>query len=435
MAVEIHGENGLIRGKQFMKHNVTVEKLAEIRTKYKKKRRWHSLFASLSAVVVFFVAYALILPAITLEKAATYAADAVSNTATVTNYAEMDGSGSSYYVLFVKSSSKYYALNGEGSAVQVTKSGDSIEWTTVNKNMFWTISKQSDGKYQIQNVGNSKYLYPSSSSKLIGDSGSATLNIANGSETATIYGSNYYARYSSNKFSGSRTSTAAFYIAEMDTPGCRIWYDGTNGNLRSLGGATNECDTYEVGQEITLRDIREVQSPAKYNYKLRGWYDIVSNQYYAPGEKITVNADMILYADWEAATYDIGVNNEHVVESADTSSFIETHVFDYSAIFNMYSAKYSGSASASSHSEEWSVVTSGKVGYQDGDTLSFILRDWDPSKYLSYPSNSSGSNTNASSVTSGILSSRPDLIDMLFSTENAYNVEKKTGVLGKVYVL
>ena len=143
---------------------------------------------------------------------------------------------------------------------------------------------------------------------------------------------------------------------------------------------------------------------------------------------------MLLYADWEAATYDIGVNNEHVVESADTSSFIETHVFDYSAIFNMYSAKYSGSASASSHSEEWSVVTSGKVGYQDRDTLSFILRDWDPSKYLSYPSNSSGSNTNASSVTSGILSSRPDLIDMLFSTENAYNVEKKTGVLGKVYV-
>ena len=70
-----------------------------------------------------------------------------------------------------------------------------------------------------------------------------------------------------------------FYIAKMGAASCRIWYDGTNGNLRSLGGATNECDTYEEGQEINLRDVHEVKSPEKYNYKLRGWYDIVGNQY------------------------------------------------------------------------------------------------------------------------------------------------------------
>lgn len=416
-----------------MKYDVT-DKLIEIREKYRKKRRWQTIFMSLSTVVVFCVAYALVLPAITMERATTVADSSIPNTAAVTKFSEIDGSGSTYYVLYVRSSNRRYALDGNGNAVQVTESNGTVSWSTASEDMFWSFSKQSDGTYKIQNAGTSKYIHPCSSALLTSGDWTTTVTPSSNSSTATFYGNSRYARYSGGKFSQS-TSSTAFYIAAVEKTTCNIWYDGTNGGIMSLTGAANTRETVETGQEITLPV--SWQSPSKYTYTLRGWYDITGSKYYAPGETVTVTSDMVLYADWEAATYDVGLPDEHVVESLDTSDFITTHMFDYSSIFNMHSVTYSGSSSGSSHSEKWSLTSSGTVPYNNQDTLNFIFRDWDTSgTHISYPSGASASteNENKSTVTSGILDTRSTLIDILFATNNAYDVESKTGIVGKSYV-
>lgn len=220
-----------------------------------------------------------------------------------------------------------------------------------------------------------------------------------------------------------------------------VWLDGTNGTLMAFTNSDNTRISLQVGQEYTLPETWK--SPAKYNYALNGWYDITTGTYYKPGDTLTVEGDHVLYADWMASTYDVGIFNEHTVDSLDTNSFITTHVFDYSSIFNMYSTTYTGTISSSSHSETWDAVrrnlTAEGTPVNKNDTLGFIFRDWDNGgKDLSYPKEANEdwnkSSTGSTSVTAGIMNTATGqkVLDMLFYPADTDS--NNDAVLGKKYV-
>ena len=166
---------------------------------------------------------------------------------------------------------------------------------------------------------------------------------------------------------------------------CYIWLDGTCGTLMSLGGSDNTRYTATEGGTMTLPT--QWKSPEKYHYVLRGWYDISNNQYYEPGAVMPVTGNAVLYADWQAATYDIGEFNEMVDEkSLDTNDFITTHVFDYGILFNMLSERVNiTQLNANGHTESWSMITSGDNPYNGEETLNYIFRDWDSPGEFSWP--------------------------------------------------
>ncbi len=205
-----------------------------------------------------------------------------------------------------------------------------------------------------------------------------------------------------------------------------IWLDGTNGKMGAFTGSPDTPYTVKGGSIMKLPS--EWTSPSKYSYKLQGWYDITNHKYYPAGGEMEVTGNAVLYADWVASTYDIGQFNAHVTDTVSTNEFITTHVFDYNYLFNMMSVKASSSISATSHSETWSVVANGKVGYLDKDTLNFIFIDGAPSyqsRYLCYPNDRPDHNNYPGEgiVTSGIYS---DTIgNTLFDTSDS---------LGKKYL-
>ena len=211
-----------------------------------------------------------------------------------------------------------------------------------------------------------------------------------------------------------------------------IWLDGTDGGLGHLTGSPNTAYTAEGGSIIKLPSAWT--SPSKYSYKLRGWYDITNARYYLPGGEMEVTGNAVLYADWVASTYDIGIFNAQVADTVSTNSFITTHMFDYNYLLNIHSAKAQSSISASSHSETWSMVTSGNVAHGNRETLDFIFIDNDTGGRLCMPNNRSSHNVYPGSgiVTPGIYS---DTIgELLFATDNCFDPATGQGVLGKTYL-
>lgn len=217
-----------------------------------------------------------------------------------------------------------------------------------------------------------------------------------------------------------------------NAPDYTIWLDGTDGGLEYLTGSPNTKYTVKGGSIMQLPD--SWTSPSKYSYKLRGWYDIVNHQYYPAGGEMEVTGNTVLYADWVAATYDIGVFNAHVSDTASTASFITTHLFDFNYLFNIQSTKPSITVNANSHSETWSMVSSGTVGFRNQQTFDFIFSDNDGEGRLCIPNNRDDENRyhEADTVTSGIYTAA--LGDRLFSTDNAFNPETGEGILGKTYL-
>ena len=182
---------------------------------------------------------------------------------------------------------------------------------------------------------------------------------------------------------------------------CTIWLDGTNGNLMSLQGADKSSLTVNLGDTITLPS--RWKSPEKYEYTLRGWYDVKNGRYYAAGENVVVNEELLFYADWVASTYDIGQMNEDVVNTVSTSEFFTTHVFDYNSLFNVLSMNndYSGGDTT-----RWTLIESGTVRNTGKETLNFIFVDYDDPGNpgaISYPIGRNQANgVDYSLVTSGL---------------------------------
>ena len=205
-----------------------------------------------------------------------------------------------------------------------------------------------------------------------------------------------------------------------------IWLDGTDGGLAFLTGSPNTAYTVQGGSILKLP--AEWTSPSKYSYRLQGWYDISNHRYYPAGGEMEVTGNAVLYADWVAATYDIGQFNAYVADTVSTNEFITTHLFDYNSLFNILSSEAQITVNASSHSETWSTVNSGNVGYLDRETLNFVFIDGAPnyrSGNLAYSNNRQIHNTYPGSgiVTSGIYNTAR--YHALFDTEDS---------LGKKYL-
>lgn len=224
-------------------------------------------------------------------------------------------------------------------------------------------------------------------------------------------------------------------VLAANGPTVYVWLDGTCGGLMAYTGSTNRRQQLQDGV-LPM----EWDEPTRYDYTLRGWYDVTHSKYYPAGATVgnDVGTNTVFYADWVVARDDIGYDNGHTVDSLDTQEFITTHVFDYNALFNVQSTNASVQSSNSSHREDWRLIESGSVSYKGATTLNFIFRDHDSNNnppHLTHPSISDGSSIRnepnsdqLSAITPGIYTSA--LKNLLFTPSNA----EQDFVIGREYL-
>ena len=226
-------------------------------------------------------------------------------------------------------------------------------------------------------------------------------------------------------------------IVVLDAPATKaasytVWLDGTDGGLKHLSGSPNTAYTVEGGSLLKLPT--EWTSPTKLAYRLRGWYNVSTSTYYPAGGEMEVSGNAVLYADWVLANYDVGEFNAHVANTVSTNSFITTHMFDYNYLFNVQSSNAQVTVSDRSHSETWAMVASGTVAYDQAQTLDYIFAEADGGGRLSNPNNRSQRNTyrNADTISAGICT--PQMRELLYSANNAFNPATGEGIIGKTYL-
>jgi len=341
------------------------------------------------------------------------------------------------FIVYATRGGNHYAFDGSGKAVQIyiDDNGNILSDIEDPDLLLWTFTRDGNN-YVIQNLSTGRYLHPfynSNSDYGVTTSGRWSTSLIR-SGNGVIFNASAYAQLNSaaDGFVMTRTQGSASVFQFGIVTRCTVWLDGSNGGLMSLAGSPNRSYSAKVGDTIQLPT--EWTSPEKYSYVLRGWYDVTNSQYYPPGAEVTVTGNMVFYADWIASTYDIGRYNAMVADTVSTNSFITTHLFDYSYLFNIQSANASVTATSTSHSETWSMATSGNVDYQGQNTLDFIFVDNDSGGRLSIPNNRSNHNIypGAGIVTQGIY--KPELENLLFSTNNSFDPETGTGVIGKHYL-
>jgi len=358
-----------------------------------------------------------------------------------TQFKDINYTNERIFVIYVKSGTGYYAIDGNGQAVQVTvDSSGNVTSDIANRDLLlWRITylkayENGGGAsaFLIKNLSTGKYIHPCNegSSVIAGEWESGLFPSGSG---VKIRGArqNYYSYLNGTTFKDTTTeqNASVFYLAQTQAKK-GVWLDGTNGGLMGLYGSPNVV--YELDQGDTLKLPETWQTPDKYNYVLRGWFDVKNNKYYKPGETITVEESLVFYADWWAESYDVGQYNEFVSDTVSTNSFITTSVFDYNSLFNLYSLSTTVSANASSHKETWNMVSGGNVPYLGGQTLDFVFCDYDSGGDISYANNRNTKNANQSTVTSGIYNDR--LGEVLFDTSNAFDPETGQGIIGKKYL-
>lgn len=353
--------------------------------------------------------------------------------------------GSTDFILYVKGSGgRYYAIDGNANAVEIQiDSSGAIQSDIDNPSMlYWSFEHcgTDEGKttYYIRNHQTGMYLHPyrnndSSHDAILSGRWESALH-PNG-DGVKIRGARQkvYAVLSGSRFTDSTTENGGSVLLFGKIPeSCTVWLDGTLGGLMGFDGSPNQKNTVSSGGTITLPT--EWQSPAKYQYVLRGWYDVTNSRYYSPGETVLVMDDMVLYADWIPASYDVGKYNSYVADTVSTNKFVTTHMFDYNSLFNVMAERPTVTVNGSGHSETWNMVTgTGQVPYKDAKTIDFIFADWDNNGKLSRPSGINDKNNyNANSDTMGIYNET--LGNILFSTENAWNPDTKEGIIGKSYL-
>ena len=146
-----------------------------------------------------------------------------------------------------------------------------------------------------------------------------------------------------------------------------VWVDPSNGSNPFYKGV--DVVKYENVSQIILPTAAEIGSPSDYAYTVRAWYDIATKTKYEPGDTITVEKDMVLYADWVASSYNIGEYIEgHSVESLDTSDFIKVQMFDYNDLVNLNTAILKTSRADGADWESWSAIAPEESGYMPINT-------------------------------------------------------------------
>lgn len=324
--------------------------------------------------------------------------------------------GDESFVIYTASGGTYYAFDGNGNAVPIEIDGaGNIRTNSSDINsLLWDVTP-SGGSYVIKNLGTGRHLHPFFNNwndyGVMTTGGWSTSMTASGSG-ATLSAS-AYARLNSGltgfEMTQNQWEASVFQFGISDR--CTIWLDGTNGGLMNFAGSDKSSYTVTVGDTITLPS--EWKSPEKYSYVLKGWYDVGNGRYYKAGEEVTVTGETLFYADWVAATYDIGQMNRDVVDTVSTAEFITTHVFDYNALFNVLSMNndYSGGDTAN-----WTLLEDGTVNSTGEETLNFVFIDYDGQGDISYPNNRNDVNgVDYSRVWPGLYNE--NLADLLFNRE------------------
>lgn len=355
--------------------------------------------------------------------------------ATVTDYDSSLLVETNSFVLYTQSAGRYYAFDGNGAAVEIfIDSNGKITSDAEDPNMLlWSFSSTGQANaYVICNVSSGRYMhaYPNNGSGVT-TSGAYSSTVVETSSGIKIRSNTEYAALDveNGVFVMTQSQNDAASYSFGVTSRCTVWLDGTNGGLMSLMGSDNTAYTVETGETVRLPE--QWRSPEKYSYVLKGWYDVKNGRYYAPGTEIEVEENFVFYADWGAATYDVGEYNAFVTDTVSTSDFITTHIFDYNPLFNVLSQSVSVNVTASGHTETWNQVTSGTVPYQNGQTLDFDFLDYDGSGDISYPNNRNSNNASGT-IYEGLYSD--ELAEILFDTGNSYNAETGTGIIGKQYI-
>lgn len=136
----------------------------------------------------------------------------------------------------------------------------------------------------------------------------------------------------------------------------------------------------ELGKTFTVTGNQTVMIPnqdpgdnqhPRYPYKLVGWYNIADNTYYDVKDgpvsaTIDTQKTNVFYADWMAESYDLGSADGEEL-AADTNDFIETKIFDYNELFNVYSSDLE--RPKGENREKWSDSGSFKSPGAENDTL------------------------------------------------------------------
>ena len=353
------------------------------------------------------------------------------------NYDPQRFTAENLFVVYTTDGADCYAFDGNGNAVLISIDGEGGIYADVEDpdTLLWAFTASGGDAYLIQNAGTGRYMhaYPNNGTGVTTAGGYASTLIESGSGVK-IRSNTEYAKLDTEAGAfvmTQRQAEAAVYSFGVVSR-CTVWLDGTDGGLGHLTGSPNTAYTTSPGSVIQLPDTWT--SPSKYSYKLRGWYDVTNGRYYPAGSVMEVTGSAVLYADWVASTYDIGQFNAQVADTVSTNAFITTHMFDYNYLFNVHSANAQGTVNGSGHSESWSMVTSGGVDHGGQETFDFVFIDNDSGGRLCMPNNRSSHNVYPGSgiVTSGIYS--PQLGELLFATDNAYDPATGTGVLGKTYL-
>lgn len=363
---------------------------------------------------------------------------------------QIDNTAQTMYILYTQISGRYYALDGNGYPVAISVNGNNVSYTGDNiENLLWSFT-EAEGAYAynpISNLGTKRYLHPfnnggSNQGVTTSNPYGTTLNVSGSTFKIRGNGNNYAYFPDTTGVARPTTNTGQannFYAAEVGRY-YNVWFDGTDGGMMSYYGAANENRPVVASGGTAVVELPETwQSSTKYDYVLKGWYDIKNHKYYPvnPNDEVQPTAEItghtVFYADWVAATYDVGHQNANTVNSLDTSDFITTYVFDYNALFNVQSQTHTGTVSAGGHSETWTVVNNGKVPYNDADTLGFVFVDYDAGGEFSYANGRDNTNVNqGDAITPGIIeevrqaSGGKNLMDILFNPS--------VPVIGKHYV-
>jgi len=161
---------------------------------------------------------------------------------------------------------------------------------------------------------------------------------------------------------------AGSYSAEFD---CQLGGAGHSGASSVIKYPNGEVFDREADSDgyITLPTPDETVLPGNYPMRLNGWYDIINRVFYDSsmfGQKVKISNNTIFYPEWIAETYDIGQNVSVVETQPDTRDFINTHVYDYTELFNLQSTYFVNADSRKDR--KWYLDTESDLG--------FVFFDW-----------------------------------------------------------
>lgn len=278
-------------------------------------------------------------------------------------------------------SEKPYAIVSAGYALTVGPDG---KVTTKALNSFehgvsgheslirWIFEKASGSNYYLktQIEDQTYYLQVNGSELLLNAQEGTAFTAARSSANVTLKSGSNYITVAEGGASMGASMALSLYQA---TPGAyTVTFDGQLGAAKHSGSTNVKYPngkkvnkTSDTDGFVTLPTAEETTLPGNYPMRLNGWFDIINRVFYDStmlGQQIKVTGATTLYPEWVAETYDIGQNIDVIQNQPDTSDFINTHVYDYTELFNLQSTYYDTSDS------KWYLDTESELG--------FIFFDW-----------------------------------------------------------